>query len=282
MSAQSPAQRAPKEGSGLEEQLYRTRRLSNDLVEPLSPEDMTVQPSDDSSSTTWHLAHVTWFFETFVLAKYLPGYRVFDENFSYCFNSYYESLGPRQPRARRGVLTRPSMSQVMDYRAHIDDGLRDLFAQGYAEDETAAHLIETGVNHEQQHQELLLVDVLALFAANPLRPAYRTPRPVRSVADCDDVGWLSYPGGIRAVGHEGTGFAWDNESPRHDVLLHPYRLADRLVTCGDWLEFIADGGYRQAALWLADGWATVNREGWEAPLYWENCDNDWHGMTLAK
>jgi ergothioneine biosynthesis protein EgtB len=172
------------------------------------------------------------------------------------------------------------MSQVMDYRAHIDDGLRDLFAQGYAEDETAAHLIETGVNHEQQHQELLLVDVLALFAANPLRPAYRTPRPVRSVADSDDVGWLSYPGGIRAVGHEGAGFAWDNESPHHDVLLHPYRLADRLVTCGDWLDFIADGGYRQAALWLADGWATVNREGWEAPLYWENCDNDWHGMTL--
>ncbi len=265
----------------LEKRLRDTRQLSNDLVEPLSPEDMTVQASEDASSTKWHLAHVTWFFETFVLAAYLPRYRIFDESFAYCFNSYYESLGPRQPRSRRGVLTRPSMARVMEYRAHVDEGLAALFAQGIARDESVARIIETGINHEQQHQELLLVDVLALFAANPLRPAYRTLRSARPEPESDDTaGWLDFPGGIRKVGHDGSGFAWDNEEPRHDVLLRPYQLADRLVTNGEWLDFMADGGYRTAALWLADGWATVNRQGWDAPLHWERREDYWLAMTL--
>jgi ergothioneine biosynthesis protein EgtB len=255
-----------------------TRHLSHELVAPLSPEDMVVQAMDDASPTKWHLAHVTWFFETFILAKYLPGYRVFDETFNYCFNSYYESQGERQPRPRRGLLTRPPIERVMAYRAHVDDGLRTLLTRGV--DAETARLIEIGINHEQQHQELLLTDILALFAANPLRPAYRTPRPWSVQPEPAAVAWIDFPGGIRSVGHDGSGFAWDNEFPRHEVLIHPFRLADRLVTNGEWLEFMADGGYAAAGHWLADGWTAVNREGWRAPLYWEQRDGEWLAMSL--
>jgi ergothioneine biosynthesis protein EgtB len=258
--------------------LLETRRRSRELAEPLSPEDMTVQAMEDASPTKWHLAHVTWFFETFILLAHLPGYRVFDDSFSYCFNSYYESLGPRQQRPRRGVLTRPSAERVMAYRAHVDEGLARLCKDGVEGD--IAQLIEVGINHEQQHQELLLTDILTLFAANPLRPAYRAPcpRPVRSEPDA--MGWVSFPGGIRQIGHDGVGCAWDNELRRHDALVHPFLLADRLVSNAEWLEFMADGGYRTASLWLADGWTTVNREGWQAPLYWEQRDGEWLAMSL--
>jgi ergothioneine biosynthesis protein EgtB len=265
----------------LARRLFETRGLSLELAHPLSAEDMTVQAMEEASPTKWHLAHVTWFFETFVLKAHLPGYRVFDETFNYCFNSYYESQGARQPRSSRGVLTRPSAERVLAYRAHVDEALGRLAEGGFGPGSDVARLIEIGINHEQQHQELLLTDILALFAANPLRPAYREER-VRtlSVASESEPGWLHYPGGVVAVGHDGRGYAWDNELPRHDALVHPFRLQDRLVTNGEWLAFMADGGYSTAALWLADGWTTVNREGWRSPLYWEERDGDWQSMTL--
>jgi ergothioneine biosynthesis protein EgtB len=276
---QTSVQRATIEGQRfLENRLLDTRHLSHELAAPLSPEDMTVQAMEDASPTKWHLAHVTWFFETFILTKHLPGYRVFDESFNYCFNSYYESQGARQPRPKRGLLTRPPAEQVMAYRAHVDEGLRALLTRGL--DAEVARLIEIGINHEQQHQELLLTDILALFAANPLRPAYRPRRPAPVASEPVAPDWIDFPGGIRRVGHGGDGFAWDNEAPRHEALVHPFRLADRLVTNGEWLEFMADGGYSSPEHWLADGWSTVNREGWEAPLYWEKRDGEWLAMSL--
>ena len=266
--------------TSLSHRLFECRNLSLELAVPLTPEDMTVQPMEDASPTKWHLAHVTWFFETFVLSKHLMGYRVFDETFNYCFNSYYEALGPRQPRPRRGVLTRPSAERVVAYRAHVDEGLRKLLASGFAPESDVWRLIEIGINHEQQHQELLLTDILSLFASNPLRPSYARPAPADAGIAADPVSWIAYEGGIRAVGHEGDGFSWDNESPRHSVLIHPFGLADRLVTNAEWQEFIRDGGYRTASLWLADGWALVNREQWQGPLYWEERDDGLMQMTL--
>ena len=271
---------APGPDNLLSDRLFATRRLSCELAGPLTGEDMTVQPMDDASPTKWHLAHVTWFFETFILTRHLTGYRVFDETFNYCFNSYYESQGPRQPRPKRGVLTRPSSESVLAYRAHVDEALDRLFASGGGAVPEIARLVEIGINHEQQHQELLLTDILALFGANPLRPAYRPRRPRLGPAEPEAMAWVSCAGGIRKAGHDGKGFHWDNEAPRHDVLIHPFQLADRLVTNAEWLEFMADGGYRTAALWLADGWAAVNRDGWQAPLYWEQRDEQWLAMSL--
>jgi ergothioneine biosynthesis protein EgtB len=241
---------------------------------------MVVQAMEDASPAKWHLAHVTWFFETFVLAQHLRGYRVFDNAFNYCFNSYYESQGPRQPRPRRGVLTRPSVERVLAYRAHVDEALINLCAGGIDPGSALARVIEIGINHEQQHQELLLTDILALFAANPLRPAYRPLRPRAVGGEPDPASWIELAGGIRKIGHAGEGFAWDNEASCHDALVQPSRLADRLVTNAEWLSFMADGGYRNPLLWLADGWSTANREGWRAPLYWEDRDGQWLAMSL--
>jgi ergothioneine biosynthesis protein EgtB len=266
--------------ASIESRLFRTRRLSLELAEPLSAEDMTVQPMDDASPTKWHLAHVTWFFETFILSKHLPGYRTFDENFNYCFNSYYESQGARQPRPKRGLLTRPSSERVLAYRAHVDEGLARLLAKGVAATSPIARLLEVGINHEQQHQELLLTDILALFAANPLRPAYAPPSSPASPGAPEAMRFIEFAGGRSQIGHDGKGFAWDNELPRHDALIHPFQLADRLVSNAEWLQFMADGGYRTASLWLSDGWGLGNREGWRAPLYWEEQDGEWFAMTL--
>ncbi|MGJ0391470.1 MAG: ergothioneine biosynthesis protein EgtB [Methylocystis sp.] len=260
--------------------LFETRKLSVELAAPLTAEDMTVQAMDDASPTKWHLAHTTWFFEAFVLAPHLPGYCLFDEAFNYCFNSYYERLGPRQPRPERGLLTRPSLDRVLAYREHVDHALMKLLVRNAASEPAWAHLIEIGVNHEQQHQELMLTDILALFAANPLRPAYRAAQRRSAPARHEPLRWIDFPGGVHKIGHDGDGFAWDNETPRHDALLHPYRLADRLVTNAEWLEFIDDGGYETAALWLSDGWAAVNRENWRAPRYWEPSDDAWLEMSL--
>lgn len=261
--------------------LFNTRRLSIELTETLTPEDMVVQAMDDASPTKWHLAHVTWFFETFILAKHLPGYRIFDERFNFCFNSYYESQGARHPRPKRGLLTRPGIYDVFSYRAHVDDALQRLFQTSGEPEGEIARLVETGINHEQQHQELLLTDILALFASSPLRPAYRQPKPAPvGSGNAQPPAWIEYAGGIHHVGHEGPGFAWDNEGPRHEALIRPFKLADRLVTNGEWLEFIEDGGYRTASLWLADGWATVKREEWQSPLYWDNSDGQWLAMSL--
>jgi len=264
----------------MDQRLFKTRGLSLELARPLTAEDMTVQAMDDASPTKWHLAHVTWFFETFILKKHLPGYEAFDDAFHYCFNSYYESQGPRQPRPKRGLLTRPSSERVLAYRAHVDAGLARLVSKGISPTSPIARLLEVGINHEQQHQELLLTDILALFAANPLRPAYRPTLPRSPTTASDAVSWLEFAGGITDIGHDGRSFAWDNELPRHEALVHPFRLADRLVTAGEWLQFMADGGYRTASLWLADGWATLNREGWQAPLYWEERDGGCFAMSL--
>jgi ergothioneine biosynthesis protein EgtB len=270
----------------LARRLSETRRLSLQLAEPLSAEDQVVQPMDDASPTKWHLAHTTWFFETFVCKPHLAGFRTLDERFAYCFNSYYEAAGPRQPRPKRGLLTRPSLEEVLGYREHIDAALEALFKSGAPQRQPAlADLIELGINHEQQHQELILTDILALFAAQPLRPAYRpsSPSPHRSSQWGEGTRaprWLDYSGGIHRVGHTGPSFFYDNERPRHEVLLRDYRLADRLVTNAEWLEFMADGGYATPAHWLSDGWGAVNAQGWTAPGYWEGEAGAWRQMTL--
>jgi ergothioneine biosynthesis protein EgtB len=279
MTSQNARAELPAVGS-IESRLFKTRRLSVELAEPLSAEDMTVQAMDDASPTKWHLAHVTWFFETFILSKHLPGYQAFDETFNYCFNSYYESQGARQPRPKRGLLTRPSSQRVFAYRAHVDDALAKLLARGVAPTSPIARLVEVGINHEQQHQELLLTDILALFAASPLRPAYApASSPMRSAAP-EPMRFIEFPGGLGKIGHDGKGFAWDNELPRHDALVHAFQLAERLVTNAEWLQFMADGGYGTASLWLADGWGLINREGWRAPLYWQEQDGAWFAMSL--
>lgn len=265
----------------LADRLLEARALTLDLAAPLSDEDMVVQAMPDASPTKWHLGHVTWFFERFILEKELPGYRVFDPAFNYCFNSYYETQGARQPRQLRGLLTRPPIKQVLAYRRHVDEALRELDHKGGLEEARVANLIEVGINHEQQHQELLLTDILALLAANPLRPAYQEQRAPRHKAQAATrLGWVELEGGLRQIGHDGKGYAWDNELPRHATYVPPFRLADRLVTNGEWLEFMSDGGYQTPAHWLADGWGTVKREEWQAPLYWEKRDDEWHAMTL--
>lgn len=279
--APSTSQNQPdQDRSNLEPSLVRTRGRSLDLAAPLGIEDQAAQANEDASPTKWHLAHVTWFFETFVLTSYLPNYEIFDERFNYCFNSYYEAQGPRQPRAMRGLLTRPTCFEVRAYRAYVDEALQLLFSRGVADDGEVARRIEIGVNHEQQHQELLLTDILSLFALNPLRPAYRDGAPLRAHQEPQTLTWTGFAGGRRTIGHAGEGFAFDNEAPRHEVLLRPFKLADRLVTNSEWLDFIADGGYRSPALWLSDGWARINGEGWRAPLYWEERDGQWLQMTL--
>jgi ergothioneine biosynthesis protein EgtB len=260
--------------------LFETRRRSLELTRGLSAEDMAVQAMDDASPTKWHLAHTTWFFETFVLAGHLDGYELFDETFNYCFNSYYESQGPRQPRPKRGLLTRPSAGRILAYRAHVDDALGKLIWNGLTPGSGLELLIETGINHEQQHQELMLTDILALFAANPLRPAYRPRRSHPNGGAPAPLRWDDYAGGILPAGHAGRDFAWDNERPRHMQLIQPFRLANRLVTNLEWLGFIEDGGYQTFDLWLADGWEIINRNGWRAPLYWEERDGEWFCMTL--
>ncbi|MBX9758923.1 MAG: DinB family protein, partial [Beijerinckiaceae bacterium] len=239
----APQERAPGANASAEDLFFATRKLSLDIAGPLTPEDMTVQAMDDASPTKWHLAHTSWFFETFILAPHVNGYRAFDDDFAYCFNSYYESAGPRHARPRRGLLTRPTAEEVFAYRRYVDDALRELFASGDADKPAIAPLLALGRAHEQQHQELMLTDILALFAANPLRPHYRAGRVAAPHARTPAPAWRDFAGGVREVGHDGNGFAFDNEGPRHTALLQPFRLADRLVTNGEWLEFMADGGY---------------------------------------
>ncbi len=247
----------------LHDLLRATRARSLALAAPLSDEDAQLQSMPDASPAKWHLAHTTWFFETLVLAPHLAGYRVFNEAWARLFNSYYESLGPRHARPQRGLLSRPSLAEVKAYRAHVDAALADLLPQAPAE---ARVLIELGCHHEQQHQELLLTDILHAFSCNPLLPAYDASAP--SPAQAPAQAWLSHPGGIVEIGHAGDGFAFDNEGPCHPVLLAPFEIANRLVTCGEYADFIASGGYREPLLWLSDGWATVQAQGWQRPAYW--------------
>lgn len=263
------------------ERLFAMRKQSLALTTHLSDADQTVQSMNDASPAKWHLAHTTWFFEAFVLRDHAPGYRPYDDRFFYLFNSYYENEGERHPRPYRGMITRPSAEEVRGYRAYVDEALRKLIDTADA-DLTAklAPLVELGIHHEQQHQELLLTDILHLFAQNPLKPAYALAEPKYLPHVAADDKWSSFDGGIHRIGHEGDGFCFDNEGPAHDVLLRPFRLSDRLVTNREWLEFMADDAYGTATLWLSDGWSTVNREGWRAPMYWLKRDDQWHQMTL--
>jgi ergothioneine biosynthesis protein EgtB len=244
----------------------QVRALTLSLAEPLSDADAAVQSMDDASPAKWHLAHTSWFFETFVLRD-VPGYRAFDPAYAFLFNSYYEAEGPRHARPRRGMITRPSLDEVRAYRAHVDAALVQAWP-GLVTGKRA--LVELGCHHEQQHQELLLTDLLHLFAQNPLRPAVWPAAPVRSVTTIDELDWTEFSGGVVEMGHDGSGFAFDCEGPRHQVLLQSYALADRPVTNAEWSAFIEDGGYREPRWWLSDGWAWVQREGIDAPLYWED------------
>jgi ergothioneine biosynthesis protein EgtB len=261
------------------QEFTRVRSATVALVDGLSDADATVQSMDDASPAKWHLAHTAWFFETFVLLPFAPGYRVFDEQFGFLFNSYYNEIGERQPRPRRGLLTRPSLQTVLEYREHVDAAVLRLLAST-AEPDVPGRLelgLELGLQHEQQHQELLLTDILHLFAQNPLLPAWRPAprsraRPVAAASGAPviaDRQWIDVPGGIVAIGASEEGFAFDCERPRHEVLLRPFRLAVRPVLNSEWQAFIADGGYTTPSLWLADGWDWVRRENVACPLYWQ-------------
>ncbi|MFN0318048.1 MAG: ergothioneine biosynthesis protein EgtB [Burkholderiales bacterium] len=264
--------------SGCAALLTQCRELSLRLVHGLSDADATVQSMEDASPSKWHLAHTTWFFEEFVLARHVPGYRVFHGGYRYLFNSYYNAVGERHPRARRGMLTRPALDEVLAYRAHVDAALRGAW---HELSPGALALIELGIQHEQQHQELLLTDLLHLLAQNPLKPAYRTTPEAVEKSGATPMQWVPYAGGQVSTGHDGRGFAFDCETPRHDVLLRPYALASRPVNQAQWLAFMEDGGYRSPQHWLSDGWALVERERWQAPLYWSRKDGGWRQMTLA-
>ena len=261
----------------LADRYRRVRALSVALATPLSDADASVQSMDDASPAKWHLAHTTWFFETFVLRDHVPGYALHDERFPFLFNSYYEAEGRRHARGRRGMVTRPTLAEVLAYRAAVDAALTDAVNGLPA---AARDLVALGCHHEEQHQELLLTDILHLFAQNPLEPALWAAAPAPPAAIPGAPGWITRDEAIVEIGHDGTGFAFDCEGPRHRVLLPAHAIADRTVTNAEWQAFIADGGYRDPALWLSDGWAWVQREGIGAPLYWEQRDGGWTRFGL--
>ncbi len=252
------------------------RRRTEALAAPLSVEDQNLQSMPDASPTKWHLAHTTWFFEAVLLAKFDPAYVPFDPAFNYLFNSYYEGLGPRHPRPQRGLLSRPSVDEILEYRLHVDEAMAQLIEARGAQ---IAPLLTLGLHHEQQHQELILTDILHAFSCNPLLPAYTPAKPQAARAP-HDAAWIEHAGGVVEIGHDGNGFAFDNEGPRHKVLLHPFRIAARPVSNGDFLRFIADGGYRRPEFWLSDGWAMVQRDALNAPLYWLGDAAGWRQFSL--
>ncbi|HMK64105.1 MAG TPA: ergothioneine biosynthesis protein EgtB [Acidimicrobiales bacterium] len=277
------------ERSPTSSQRYGSVRAQTEfLAHPLSPEDQTVQSMPDVSPTKWHRAHTSWFFETFLLDQGLAGYRLYHPEYGYLFNSYYESVGARHPRAARGVISRPGIGEVAAYRAHVDRAMEQ-FLDG-ALDDRAAWLVELGLHHEQQHQELMLMDAKHVLSCNLLLPVYRPAPPSWTAPASTGVhtsevaaparGWIEHQGGLVEIGHDDSGFAFDNEGPRHTVALQPFALASELVTCGEWAAFVADGGYRRPELWLSDGWATVQSEGWDGPLYWWADSEGWQVFTL--
>jgi len=255
------------------------RSYTEKLASPLAPEDQVVQSMSDCSPTKWHRAHVTWFFETFVLGDFSKSYEPFDPAFAFLFNSYYEAAGPRHTRGERGKITRPNVSQVGEYRQHVDHAMAELLAN--SDDPAMLELVELGLHHEQQHQELLLMDIKHLFSLNPTAPAYHDLKPAPAPTGVTELGWQPFDGGVIEVGADGSRFSFDNELPRHDALVVPFELADRLVTCSEWIEFIADGGYERPEHWLSDGWHTVKDRGWNGPEYWYEIDGEWHVFTLA-
>ncbi len=263
------------------ERFREIRADTEALAAPLSEADQTIQSMPDASPSKWHRAHTTWFFEAFLLKRFAVRYREFDQRYDYLFNSYYESVGPRLARGARGLLTRPVADEISDYRAHVDAAMSEFLGDtAIAQEAEIAALIELGLNHEQQHQELLLTDILHAFAQNPLRPAYGPHVPF-VVRGAEAMTFVAFEGGETEIGHAGNDFSFDNETPRHRAMLAPYRLADRLVTNAEWSEFIESGGYRNPLLWLSDGWQRACDEGWQAPLYWQRVDGAWHAMTLS-
>ena len=264
---------------GMAERFAAVRARTEALAARLSPEDQTVQSMPDASPAKWHRAHTTWFFETFLLLPHLPGYSRFREEFGFLFNSYYEAAGPRHARPKRGMLTRPSSGEVGAYRSHVDAAMAELTGGGPRQD-IFFELIELGLQHEEQHQELLVTDALHALAQNPLCPAF-DPGWREPEAAAGPARFLDGPEGVVEVGHGGEGFAFDSETPRHRAYLAPYRIADRLVTNGEWLAFMRDGGYRTPTLWMSDGWAACQAEGWEAPLYWREEGRAWRQFTLG-
>jgi ergothioneine biosynthesis protein EgtB len=261
---------------------YRAVRGTTDgLTAPLSPEDATVQAMPDASPAKWHLAHTSWFFETFVLEAAIPGYRPFHPDFRVLFNSYYNTLGAQHPRAERGLVTRPGLAEVRAYRAHVDRHLLALLTRGI--EPALAGLVEIGLQHEQQHQELIATDLKYLLSRNPLHPVYRESSRAKHLREAGPapLAFHRFEEGIRWIGYAGNGFAFDNEGPRHRVFLNAFEIASRPVTVAELLEFMADGGYRRPELWLSDGWRECQTQGWRAPLYWEERDGQWRLFTLA-
>jgi ergothioneine biosynthesis protein EgtB len=255
--------------------------MTEHLCAPLVPEDYVVQSMPDVSPTKWHLAHTSWFFETFILSPHMRDYPVFNSHFAYLFNSYYVTVGDRHCRQNRGQLSRPTVKEVYEYRKYIDEHMTRWLSQ--LDEPTAGEmlpLIEIGLHHEQQHQELMLTDIKHVFWVNPMRPVYR-PRAPRHSSELPPMRWIDYPGGLHDIGHDGNGFAFDNESPRHQEFLQPFQFASRLVTNGEYLAFIRDGGYQREDLWLSMGIATVKQEEWRAPLYWIEQDGQWMNHTLS-
>ncbi len=259
---------------------YRdVRQASERLCEPLTIEDHVVQSMPDASPTRWHLAHTSWFFETMVLKPALPGYVSLDERFDYLFNSYYNTLGKQFPRPQRGMLTRPTVEEVRAYRSHVDDHMMELLEHSNDGSAVPISVIEVGLHHEQQHQELIVTDLKHLFSLNPLHPVYRgVDFPTRTVPA---MRWYEHPEGLVEIGFEGDGFAYDNERPRHRTFVQRYQLASRLVTCGEFIEFMEDGGYRRPEWWLSAGFNTASEAGWNAPDYWIKRDGRWMVYTLA-
>ncbi|WP_242393027.1 ergothioneine biosynthesis protein EgtB [Anaeromyxobacter oryzisoli] len=271
--------RAAEAGASLRDRYLAVRRATGALAAPLTPEDAMVQSMPDASPAKWHLGHTTWFFETFVLARARPSRPPFDPAYGYLFNSYYEAAGPRQPRPERGLLSRPSLADVNRYRGAVDAELAELMEGGLPD--PLAEIVELGINHEEQHQELLLTDVKHAFGASPLRPAYASPPPPAG-GPAPALRWIAREARMVEVGAPGAGFAFDNERPRHPERIPAHALASRLVTCGEWLAFVADGGYRRPELWMSDGWDAVRRSGWDAPLYWiAEPGGRWSQFTLG-
>jgi ergothioneine biosynthesis protein EgtB len=262
------------------ERFLSVRAHTERLAAPLSAEDQTVQSMPDASPTKWHLAHTTWFFETFVLAVHASTYRPFDAAYKYLFNSYYEAVGPRHPRPQRGLLSRPGVDEIMAYRRHVTTAMTALI-QDRRHDLEA--IIELGLHHEQQHQELILMDAKHMLALNPLRPAYDRKAPALQ-AQPSAQAWREHEGGLTEIGHDGQSgqsFAFDNEGPRHRVWLDPFAIAVHPVTCGEYIAFMDDGGYEKPHLWLSAGWDCARQQGWNAPLYWQKEGRDWHVFTLT-
>lgn len=282
MGFQQPPADPANEAMTLSQRLLAVRARTESLCAPLEIEDYVVQASDSVSPTKWHLAHTSWFFETFILFPFAQGYRVFDEAYAHLFNSYYETAGTFFPRTQRGLLSRPTVAQIYRYRSHVDEALQVLLNNlplRSAHDILAR--VELGIEHETQHQELLLMDVKYNFFINPLKPAYLDVQTQTTPVSITAMGWQAFAGGIVEIGHDGVGFSFDNERPRHQTLLRNFRLGSRLVSNEEYLAFIADGGYQRPDLWLSDGWHTINTQHWQAPLYWYMDGSDWQQFTLS-